>query len=331
MSGAHQPESHQISVTWVLEQSLQIMIHDQSATRNCQNFQIARPVEKLADRWAVLISQKITEGLKQTWVLEQSLQITIHDQSATRNLQNFQNSKTCRETCRSMSVAHHDQVWGDQLSQADCWHSRDPARGDLAWSTSRQGPKATQDDIDLEAAVRSAVPVRASNWDVMTRLAAPPGSIRRATQWLLHIMFALWWSWQAGVEVLVVFRGFVVTSGEGTPADLVKFWMSVFCIVQLLLLCDLLLKHSQLLLLSLNSHYQSVHSYHICADRMYTRILTISAQGYRGRPEAWGVALSKPHVMLALAPLQPVAMMSQTVFLGKKACLSYVTSLLGQF
>jgi len=63
---------------------------------------------------------------------------------------------------------------------------------------------------------------------------------------------------------------------------------------------------------------------------MYTRILTISAQGYKTRPEAWGVALSKPHVMLALAPLQPVAMMSQTVFLGKEARLSYVTSLLGQ-
>jgi len=34
----------------VLEHSLQIMIHDQSATRNFQKFQIARPVKKVADR-----------------------------------------------------------------------------------------------------------------------------------------------------------------------------------------------------------------------------------------------------------------------------------------
>ena len=48
-------------------------------------------------------------------------------------------------------------------------------------STSRQGPRLTQDS-ELESAMRSAVPVRASNWDVMTRLGAPPGSVRRATQ-----------------------------------------------------------------------------------------------------------------------------------------------------
>ena len=49
-------------------------------------------------------------------------------------------------------------------------------------STSRQGPRMTQDQSNCESSARLTVPVRASNWDVMTRLGAAPGSIRRATR-----------------------------------------------------------------------------------------------------------------------------------------------------
>ncbi len=47
-------------------------------------------------------------------------------------------------------------------------------------SASRQGSRIIQEAT--EAAVRSFVPVKASNWDVMTHLGRPPGRIRRATQ-----------------------------------------------------------------------------------------------------------------------------------------------------
>ncbi|DBA94023.1 TPA: Leucine-rich repeat-containing protein 9 [Trebouxia sp. C0004] len=47
-------------------------------------------------------------------------------------------------------------------------------------SASRQGSRILQEAT--EAAVRSFVPVKASNWDVMTHLGRPPGGIRRATQ-----------------------------------------------------------------------------------------------------------------------------------------------------
>lgn len=60
---------------------------------------------------------------------------------------------------------------------------RETPRGEIRrGTTSRQGGRASQDANDVQAAMQVAVPVKASNWDVMTRLGAPPKSIRRATQ-----------------------------------------------------------------------------------------------------------------------------------------------------
>jgi len=47
-------------------------------------------------------------------------------------------------------------------------------------SASRQGSRMIQEAT--EATVRSFVPVKAGNWDVMTHLGRAPGGIRRATQ-----------------------------------------------------------------------------------------------------------------------------------------------------
>lgn len=47
-------------------------------------------------------------------------------------------------------------------------------------SASRQGSRIIQEAN--EAAVQTSVPVKTSNWDVMTRLGGPRGGIRRATQ-----------------------------------------------------------------------------------------------------------------------------------------------------
>ena len=55
------------------------------------------------------------------------------------------------------------------------------ARGEIKrGSASRQGSRIIQDAN--AAAVRSVLPVKASNWDVVTRLGMPAGGVRRATQ-----------------------------------------------------------------------------------------------------------------------------------------------------
>ncbi|KAL3155218.1 Leucine-rich repeat-containing protein 9 [Trebouxia sp. C0010 RCD-2024] len=76
----------------------------------------------------------------------------------------------------------HDQFGVTSYSKQAA-SMRETSRGEIRrGSTSRQGGRVTQDASDAQAGMRMAVPVRASNWDVMTRLGAPPKGIRRATQ-----------------------------------------------------------------------------------------------------------------------------------------------------
>jgi len=93
--------------TWSMNTWLNVTDHTtQSAIKQkFRNFKTVSPVEIFADRWASLITLKVTKDLKYEHLTEccRSYDTISHQAEISK----FQNCITCRDFCRSMSVAHH--------------------------------------------------------------------------------------------------------------------------------------------------------------------------------------------------------------------------------